>query len=192
MKQPTKELLTLTRADGAAVLACPTPGRVGWRARAGETLVPGAAAGVLIQDGRVYDLVLPAGARVHIRDVVSPHPWVSCGRGAALAVLGEADAAPAAVAAEAVLDAGHVWEVRSPTHGTFYCRPSPGESPYASPGQLVEAGATLGLVEVMKCFSPITFDPPKGAQKGRVREVLASDGAEVRSDQALLRIVLVE
>ena len=192
VKHPTKELLVLARADGVHVLACPTPGRVAWRARPGETLAPGAVGGVLVQDARVFDLVLPAGARAHIREVMSPHPWAACGRGAALAVLGQADSAASAADESPEFDAGDVWEVRSPTHGTFYTRPRPGEPTYVSPDQVIEPGATLGLVEVMKCFSPITFEPPKGARRGRIREVLAADGAEVRADQTLLRVTLVE
>ena len=80
-----------------------------------------------------------------------------------------------------------MWEIRSPTHGTFYTRPAPGAPAYAAPGSAVESGQTVGLVEVMKCFSPILFD---GAPFGRgvVREVLVADGAEVRADQPLLRI----
>ena len=80
-----------------------------------------------------------------------------------------------------------LWEIRSPTHGTFYTRPAPGAAPYAGLGSVVETGQTVGLVEVMKCFSPILFgDAPFGS--GVVREVLVSDGAEVRADQLLLRI----
>ncbi len=83
--------------------------------------------------------------------------------------------------------AAGLWDVRSPTHGTFYTRPAPGAAPYAGLGSVVETGQTVGLVEVMKCFSPILFDgAPFGS--GIVREVLVNDGAEVRADQLLLRI----
>jgi len=98
----------------------------------------------------------------------------------------DAHAAVAGADARAAADDG-VWEVRSPTHGTFYTRPAPGAPAYAALGSAVESGQTVGLVEVMKCFSPILFD---GAPFGRgvVREVLVADGAEVRADQPLLRI----
>ncbi len=192
MKQPAKELLVEKRADGAEVLACPTPGRVRWLARAGETLAPGSVAGVLVQGGRVFDLVFPAGVRGQLREVLSQHPWVSCGRGAPLAVLGAAETALAAVREAPSPGAGQLWEVRSPTHGTFYCRPRPDSPPYVGVGQEIDPGATLGLVEVMKCFSPITFEPPREGRRGRVREILVGDGAEVRAEQTLLRVELVQ
>jgi acetyl/propionyl-CoA carboxylase alpha subunit len=46
-------------------------------------------------------------------------------------------------------------EVVAFTGGTFYARPSPDEPPYASEGQHVEAGAVLGLLEVMKMFNSV-------------------------------------
>lgn len=46
--------------------------------------------------------------------------------------------------------------VRSPLPGVFYRRPAPGEPVYAEVGQDVTADQTIGLVEIMKQFSPVT------------------------------------
>ncbi|RMG46063.1 MAG: biotin carboxyl carrier domain-containing protein [Acidobacteria bacterium] len=92
--------------------------------------------------------------------------------------------------AEPERDSGGWFSVVSPTHGTFYRRPSPDAPPYVEVGKRIASGDIVGLVEVMKCFSPIRFDPPEGASAGIVREILAADGAEVQADQPLLRVEL--
>ena len=39
--------------------------------------------------------------------------------------------------------------------GSFWSRPTPDAEPFVRPGATVGAGDTVGLVEVMKTFSPI-------------------------------------
>ncbi len=41
------------------------------------------------------------------------------------------------------------------TGGVFYMRPAPNQPPYVTPGQHVQTGDVLGLLEVMKMFNPI-------------------------------------
>jgi acetyl-CoA carboxylase biotin carboxyl carrier protein len=71
--------------------------------------------------------------------------------------------------------------VTSPTHGMFYRRPAPDASSYVEVGQVVEEGSTLGLVEVMKCFSAIVYSGPQA----KVVEIRAEDTSEVQADQVL-------
>ncbi|MBP7147283.1 MAG: hypothetical protein KBD01_07040 [Acidobacteria bacterium] len=187
------QLLACSRADGGTALACPGPGYVRWSRLAGEILVPGSRAGVLRRLEREYELVVPDGASGQLREVALEHPWSACEHGQVLAVLGAAELAHAGAASAGGAERetpASLWEVRSPTHGTFYRRPAPGTPAYVEPGGSVSAGDTLALVEVMKCFSPILFEPRSGATRGIVREVLAADGAEVRADQPLMRIEL--
>jgi acetyl-CoA carboxylase biotin carboxyl carrier protein len=210
VSRPRLELVALDAAAGGVELRCPGPGRVRWDRGPGEVLVGGSVVGTLVRDERAYVLAVPAGVRGAVVSVALAHQWNPCGHGDLLATLSTAIADGDGHAAQSVgagLRAGPnrpshaagagadaraaaadgVWEVRSPTHGTFYTRPAPGAAPYAAAGSVVESGQTVGLVEVMKCFSPILFD---GAPFGRgiVREVLVGDGAEVRADQLLLRI----
>jgi acetyl-CoA carboxylase biotin carboxyl carrier protein len=51
-----------------------------------------------------------------------------------------------------------VAEIRSPIPGIFYRRPSPEEGEYVQEGDTVEAGAVVGLVEVMKQFHDVVAD----------------------------------
>jgi biotin carboxyl carrier protein len=48
-----------------------------------------------------------------------------------------------------------VHEVHSPLPGTFYRRSSPEAPPYAEIGDEVQAGAVIGLIEVMKQFTEL-------------------------------------
>jgi biotin carboxyl carrier protein len=49
----------------------------------------------------------------------------------------------------------------------------------------VEEGTTLALVEVMKCFSAITYGGDDLPSRAEIIEVRADDGAEVETDQIL-------
>lgn len=46
-------------------------------------------------------------------------------------------------------------EVLTPVPGIFYRRPDPASDPFVEVGAQVEAGDTIGLVEIMKNFQPV-------------------------------------
>jgi acetyl-CoA carboxylase biotin carboxyl carrier protein len=65
--------------------------------------------------------------------------------------------APAELPAPADEDAGlHI--VKSPIVGTFYESPSPGSPAFVKPGDVVEAGQVLCIVEAMKLMNEIESD----------------------------------
>jgi len=45
--------------------------------------------------------------------------------------------------------------IKSPLPGTFYRKPSPDAAPFASEGDTIKPGDTIGLVEIMKSFHEI-------------------------------------
>ena len=49
-------------------------------------------------------------------------------------------------------------EVTSPLPGTFYRRESPTTDVFVEVGSTVAVGDTVGLVEVMKMFNPVTAE----------------------------------
>jgi acetyl-CoA carboxylase biotin carboxyl carrier protein len=51
-----------------------------------------------------------------------------------------------------------VTTVACPLPGTFYRRPAPDQPPFKGEGDAVAVGDTLGLVEVMKAFTPVTAE----------------------------------
>lgn len=73
--------------------------------------------------------------------------------------------------------------IKSPMPGVFYRRPDPDEPEFVEPGDEVEAGDTLGLVEVMKNFHDIEAD-----KAGTVGEFRVENEGEVEADQVLVEI----
>jgi len=93
-------------------------------------------------------------------------------------------AAPAATAAAPAADdtAGLV-EITSPTVGTFYQSPSPGEPVFVKVGDTVSTDQTVCIVEAMKVFNQI----PAGVN-GKIEKVLLSDGDTVEFGQAMFLV----
>ncbi len=89
-----------------------------------------------------------------------------------------APAAPAASDSEAGL---HV--VKSPIVGTFYSSPSPGAAPFVSPGDRVEKGQVICIVEAMKLMNEIEADAA-----GEIVRCLVSNGLPIEFGQPLFAI----
>lgn len=66
--------------------------------------------------------------------------------------------------------------------GTFYRAPGPGQRPFVEPGQSVEAGDVVCIIESMKMMNEITADRP-----GTCVAVVGRDGEAVSTGQVLLR-----
>ncbi|WP_026551730.1 acetyl-CoA carboxylase [Arthrobacter sp. H20] len=49
-------------------------------------------------------------------------------------------------------------DIISPLPGIFYRKPGPDKEPYATVGDRIEAGQTVGVVEIMKQFSEVRSD----------------------------------
>ena len=70
--------------------------------------------------------------------------------------------------------------VTAPMVGKFYSAAAPSDPPYVVVGSKVEAGATIGLIEVMKVFASI-----KTEVAGTIEQVLVTNGEFVEAGQAL-------
>ncbi len=73
--------------------------------------------------------------------------------------------------------------VKSPIVGTFYEAPSPGAPPFVKPGDMVEVGQVLCIVEAMKLLNEIESDVA-----GEVLKKLASNGQPIEYGQELFVI----
>lgn len=73
--------------------------------------------------------------------------------------------------------------IRSPILGTFYAAGEPGGDPFVLPGDTIEEGQTLCVLEAMKMLSQLPA--PTG---GTILEILAEDGSLVEFDAPLFRI----
>jgi acetyl-CoA carboxylase biotin carboxyl carrier protein len=91
---------------------------------------------------------------------------------------GSGAAATPAADAEAGL---HV--VKSPIVGTFYGSPSPGASPFVAPGDHVEKGQVIGIIEAMKLMNEIESDVA-----GEVVKCLVSNGQAIEFGQPLFSV----
>lgn len=73
--------------------------------------------------------------------------------------------------------------VLAPLVGTFYNAPSPGAKPFVEVGARVQAGQTVGIIEVMKVMNEVACDVA-----GVVVDVLAQNGHPVQYEQPLMII----
>ena len=79
------------------------------------------------------------------------------------------------------LPAGHV--VKAPMVGTFYASATPGAAAFATIGQQVKAGDTLGVIEAMKMFNQIEAEVD-----GTVKAILVENGQPVEFDEPMFVI----
>jgi acetyl-CoA carboxylase biotin carboxyl carrier protein len=126
----------------------------------------------LLKDENLSEITVSDGeSTLTVRQVV--------GRGAdaAGAGAGSQQASAAAPTPEAVHDG---LALTAPLVGTFYRRPTPEDAPFVEPGQVVNPGDTVCLIEAMKVMNEI-----KAEVAGRLRTVMAEEGAPVEYGQVL-------
>jgi acetyl-CoA carboxylase biotin carboxyl carrier protein len=93
-----------------------------------------------------------------------------------------ANPGPAKAAAPEKEEAGlHI--VHSPIVGTFYESPSPGSPPFVKPGDTVEEGQVLCIVEAMKLMNEIESD-----MAGEIVKKLVANGQPIEYGQDLFVI----
>jgi len=95
---------------------------------------------------------------------------------------GHTASVPPAPAAPADAEAG-LHFVKSPIVGTFFGSPSPGAAPFVSPGDHVEKGQVICMVEAMKLMNEIECDAA-----GEVVKCLATNGQPIEFGQPLFAI----
>jgi len=124
-----------------------------------------ASSASVAQDGRFF--------AVHS----APPPAVEIG-----SVPVQAPAAAAPPKAEAVKEE-ELSMVRSPIVGTFYESPSPGSPPFVNPGDKIEVGQLLCIVEAMKLMNEIESDVA-----GELVKKLVANGQPIEYGQELFAI----
>lgn len=119
----------------------------------------------------------------HAPQVVALHPGTAAVP-LATQVAGPAHAnpGPAKAPASEKEEAGlHI--VHSPIVGTFYESPSPGSPPFVKPGDTVEEGQVLCIVEAMKLMNEIESD-----MAGEIVKKLVANGQPIEYGQDLFVI----
>lgn len=93
--------------------------------------------------------------------------------------------APAPQLAAPVVDDKDTVPIKSPTVGTFYESPSPGDPPFVAVGSKVTQDSIVCIIEAMKVFNQITADV-----NGTIIELLVKNGDAVEFGQPLFRVRL--
>jgi acetyl-CoA carboxylase biotin carboxyl carrier protein len=187
----TLVLLVATEAGGTVGLRAPKIGVWSDAPAAGTLVGPGSSGGTLRQLGHRFPLRVPDG----VSGRVAPRPRrdhaIPVAYGEILfeverfaATSAGASSVNAVVAARPA-GARHL---TAPTDGVYYGAPSPGARPFVVPGQRVSAGQTVGLIEVMKTFNPISYGGEGLPKDGEIVAVLVVDGQEVRAGQPLVEV----
>jgi acetyl-CoA carboxylase biotin carboxyl carrier protein len=73
--------------------------------------------------------------------------------------------------------------IKSPIVGTFYGSPSPGAAPFVSPGDRIEKGQVVGIVEAMKLMNEIEADA-----SGEIVKVFVTNGQAIEYGQPLFSV----
>jgi len=74
-------------------------------------------------------------------------------------------------------------KITSPMVGTAYLAPEPGAAPFIKPGDMINEGDVMLIIEAMKVMNPI-----KATKSGKVLEILVSDGAPVEYGEPLITL----
>ena len=90
-----------------------------------------------------------------------------------------AASAPAAAPAEA----SGLIDIKSPTVGTFYASPSPGEPAFVTVGSVVTPETIVCLLEAMKVFNQIPAEV-----SGTITAILVKSGDAIEFGQPLFRV----
>ncbi|UCG85401.1 MAG: hypothetical protein JSW71_15905 [Gemmatimonadota bacterium] len=159
----------------------------------GAYVTPDLRMGTFSQLQRFYHLLVPQGARGAVleqlvNDGVSRvqyrTPLLRVGAATAEQIAARADRDGQAMSAAGGHAAGDI-PVKSPTHGVFYRRPDPQSPAYVNVGDVIEPGAQLALVEVMKCFNQIRLDGDGLPERCEVVQIPVEDASEVALGQLL-------
>ena len=118
---------------------------------------------------------LRRGAREVVHAVPAPMPIAV----AAPAVTAGTHVTPAAATSEA----SGLIDIKSPTVGTFYASPSPGEPAFVTVGSVVTPETIVCLLEAMKVFNQIPSEV-----SGTITAILVKSGDAIEFGQPLFRV----
>ena len=126
------------------------------------------------------------GGETHVTPIVQPIPIAAPIHTAVQQPAVNAAPAPAPPAAapapEAAAEQG-LHMVKSPIVGTFYESPAPGAPPFVKPGDVVETGQVLCIIEAMKLMNEIECD-----MAGEIVKRLVANNQPVEYGQELFSI----
>lgn len=173
------------RDDGMLELFAPRPGL--WRGAplAGDAIAPGGELGELEVLGVLHRLKAPDDAHGLVGDLpagrrLARRPVDHATRLCTLDPSGTRAAATGSAESARMAASGPVF--KTPLGGRYYARPAPGADPFVRPGDVLEGGETVALIEVMKTFNRVTY----AGARARVLSIAKPDGDDVEAGDVLL------
>ena len=182
--------LRMSEKDGQVVLESPEVGHFTQALAQGALVSPGAVAGTLTKLGRSYALVVPAGVFGRVANAAPERLQQPVSWGDTLYELAKLEGGGEANAqTDGTADKGTALAIRAPYSGRFWHRPAPQEPAFAKEGDVVEAGVTVGLIEVMKTFTHLAYKAESGLPaRAKITRVVAHDGEEIEEGSALFEV----
>jgi biotin carboxyl carrier protein len=185
------ELISLLE-DGRVRLLAPAPGLFTRALDRGCALSGGQEAGTLLRLSRASLLVAPTGVAGQITTPRPERVHQPVSFGDVLYELAPfSEGAAGREAEDAAQEAGSSGSLLflSPQAGRFYLRPTPSDPPFAQAGDVLEPGKPIGLIEVMKTFTHLQWQPrPPLPERARLIRFLVSDASDVAEGQALCEV----
>ncbi len=118
---------------------------------------------------------LRRGAREVVQAAPQPMPYSMPAPAASQATHAAQTSAPA--------EASGLIDIKSPTVGTFYASPSPGEPAFVTVGSVVTPETIVCLLEAMKVFNQIPAEV-----SGTITAILVKSGDAIEFGQPLFRV----
>lgn len=182
--------LIVKEHDGELQLNSPEVGHFTCSLAQGALLAPGQVVGVIRKLGQAIELTVPAGTSGRVTNARPDRINAPVGYGTRLYTLAplSAEAAASSDAQAASAETG-VPSFKSQHSGRFWHRPSPSDPAFAEVGSVISAGDPIGLIEVMKTFTHLTYDPSGNLPaKAKVTRILIGDGEEVSEGDVLIEV----
>ena len=177
--------------DGITLVLAPSVGHWVERPAMGALVRAGDRIGVLSILGKRRPLLVPDGVFGEVVGGLATNPAreldVSYGD-VLLRIDPEAAGREAQALSSAASSSDSALAVRSPSSGRFWRRPSPDQPSFVSDGMEIENGHVIGLLEVMKTFTRLSYGGPGLPERARILRVVPEDGADVDVDAVLLEL----
>jgi acetyl-CoA carboxylase biotin carboxyl carrier protein len=189
MSEPTLPMLAASDGEPGTLLRAPKLGVWSSHPQDGALVEPGSVVGTLVQLTQRFRLIVPEGVRGRVviaggtrdaRPVAYGEALFRVAPVSGLTQAGAAQGGSVAVAPEGA------FAIVAPTDGVFYRAPALDAPPFVAVGDRVNAGQSVGLIEVMKTFNAIAYGGPGLPDEAEVVEIVAGNGQEVRAGQALV------
>ena len=175
-------------SDGSIELCAPRVGRFAPAVTSGDVVVGGTVLGVLRVLNSRFSVVAPHGTSGAVSCDPTTGGVAYCAPLITLREFSSGDVAKStSTSQDDSQESGRI-EVKAPIDGIFYCRPSPEDPPFASVGEELTEGQTLGLIEVMKTFNPVKLEGKGVPHRALLRRVRVKDQQEVAAGQVLFEI----